>query len=57
MEEKYELDVYCQNCDFRGKVSIPKGTPFKEYPCPKCGIIDLEKDYNVNLSSGRESPY
>lgn len=44
-KETYTLNVFCPNCDFRGKVIISKGTPYSEHPCPQCGIIDLDKDY------------
>ena len=36
-EDTYEMDAVCDNCDFRGKVNIPKGVLVKKAPCPKCG--------------------
>jgi predicted RNA-binding Zn-ribbon protein involved in translation (DUF1610 family) len=42
----YNLLVFCKNCDFRNKIEIPKGTPIEKHPCPNCGIVDLQKDFN-----------
>ncbi len=42
-KETYELEVFCKNCTFEGKVAIPKGVPYSEYPCDKCGVLELEK--------------
>ena len=36
-EETYQTDVVCENCDFKGKTSIPKGELVKDAACPKCG--------------------
>ena len=36
-DKTYQVAVVCGNCDFKGKVSIPKGKLVKESPCPKCG--------------------
>lgn len=41
--EIYELDAFCKNCDFNGKVTVPKGIVFSEAKCPKCGIKMLVK--------------
>jgi hypothetical protein len=45
----YSLAVYCNNCDYRGKVEIPKGLPVEKQPCPNCEVVSLEKDYNSTL--------
>lgn len=39
----YELNVWCKNCEFRGLISIPKGTEFGNNPCPTCGVASLER--------------
>ncbi len=36
-DETYQEAVVCGNCDFKGKVTIPKGKLVREAPCPKCG--------------------
>jgi hypothetical protein len=42
-DETYQIGVVCENCDFRGETSIPKGTLVKDAPCPKCGNKTLRK--------------
>lgn len=44
-EEKdtYKVNRSCKNCDSKVDVNIPKGVSFENYPCPKCGVIALEK--------------
>ena len=41
--ESYELDAFCKNCDFEGKVSIPKGMTLTEIHCPTCKTKKLDK--------------
>ncbi|OHA87739.1 MAG: hypothetical protein A3A96_02085 [Candidatus Zambryskibacteria bacterium RIFCSPLOWO2_01_FULL_39_39] len=52
-KETYELDVFCKNCDFSGKVLIPKGVSFTEHQCPKCGVVELQK----KLTPARITPH
>lgn len=42
-DEAYQVDAVCENCDFKGKTSIPKGTLVKEAICPKCGNKTLRE--------------
>lgn len=51
MEEKqtYSVDVKCGNCEFSGRVNIPKNTPVSEHPCPECGLKNLSK-YMLNVA-------
>lgn len=43
MKEKETYSNYydCGNCGNRSKLEIPKGTKYKEYPCPHCGCEEL----------------
>ncbi len=41
--EVYQLDVFCKNCDFQGKIDIPKGMVLTEIHCPTCKLKQLEK--------------
>ena len=41
--DTYELDVLCQNCNFEGKIAIPKGMVLTEINCPNCKLKMLEK--------------
>ena len=36
-DETYIEPVICENCDYKGEVTIPKGKLVKEATCPKCG--------------------
>ncbi len=44
-KENYKIQVSgCENCgQFSGGVDIPKGLPFKNFPCPNCKVADLRK--------------
>ena len=42
-EETYQMAVVCENCDFKGKTSIPKGKLVKNAACPKCGNKTLRE--------------
>lgn len=42
-QEKYNLNVFCKNCDFEGNVEIPKGTTYENHKCTKCGVANLVK--------------
>lgn len=39
----YEVLRYCRNCDWSGKIKIPKGTKFKDHPCQECGVSALRR--------------
>jgi len=41
--ETYELDAFCKNCNFQGKIQIPKGMTLVEIQCPTCKLKMLEK--------------
>ncbi len=57
MDEKntYTANVYCKNCDLREAIEIQKGKRIEEIMCPKCGTLDLVKNYNVDLDRGNNS--
>lgn len=38
----YQVYVVCSNCDFQGEVSIAKGNPVSEFPCPTCELSRLQ---------------
>jgi len=42
-DETYQTSVVCENCDFKGKTSIPKGKLVKDTACPKCGNKTLRE--------------
>ena len=42
-DKSYQTPVICENCDFKGKIEIPKGTEIREALCPKCGNKTLRK--------------
>jgi len=42
-DETYQTSVVCENCDFKGKTSIPKGKLVKDAACPKCGNKTLRE--------------
>ena len=44
-QQFYTKKVYCMNCSFTGDVKIPKGQFIDETRCPKCGCIDLRKEF------------
>ncbi len=52
MPDTYNLKAFCSNCEFRGNVEIPRGTPFEKHPCPTCGVAGITKDINVDLGNG-----
>jgi hypothetical protein len=41
--ETYELDAFCNNCNFEGKIRIPKGMILTDMHCPTCKTKMLEK--------------
>jgi NMD protein affecting ribosome stability and mRNA decay len=42
-DETYQIDVVCENCDFKGKTVIAKGKLVKDAACPKCGNKTLRE--------------
>jgi len=42
MEEIYEIDTVCTNCNFKNKMELPKGKAVEETLCPNCGCKTLE---------------
>jgi hypothetical protein len=42
-DETYQTDAVCENCDFKGKISVPKGILVKDAVCPKCGNKTLRE--------------
>lgn len=56
----YSIEVACNNCNFRGKVQIPKGTPVAGSLCPNCGCQTVVKSLpttppGTNLPTIREA--
>lgn len=49
-DETYQITVVCQNCDFKGKTNIPKGTLVKDARCPKCGNKTLREALSGEVS-------
>jgi len=47
MEEDYEQEAECENCDFYGIAKIPKGTKLEDALCPKCGCKGLKKTREI----------
>jgi hypothetical protein len=49
--QRYEVDAFCCNCQYHGKVFVLKGIPiknaFQDKRCPKCGCFTLMKDYFI----------
>lgn len=37
----YEVTVICRNCGFGGTVTIRRGYPITQKPCPRCGCAEL----------------
>jgi uncharacterized paraquat-inducible protein A len=49
-DETYEQAVVCGNCDFKGKVTVPKGKLVTSAPCPKCGNKTLREAFSTEVS-------
>lgn len=45
----YEADILCTNCSYCGKVDIERGAKIEETPCPTCGCMTIQRDYNAHL--------
>jgi hypothetical protein len=52
-EATYTMQAFCQNCFYHGDIRVPRGVSFdlieEAEPCPKCGCLDLTRDYGVLL--------
>ena len=42
-EDKYEINVQCNNCDFKGNIEVKKGTKIEDEKCPNCGCQTITK--------------
>jgi hypothetical protein len=42
-DETYQINVVCENCDFKGKTNIPRGKLVKDAACPKFGNKTLRE--------------
>jgi Zn finger protein HypA/HybF involved in hydrogenase expression len=42
MEEIYEIEILCSNCNFKNKIEVLKGKTVAETLCPNCGCKTLE---------------
>jgi len=58
VEETYQMRIYCSNCGFPIKCTIPKGKTFKQFrnkkeaentECPNCGCKFTEKAGAENI--------
>lgn len=48
-EDTYEVYVFCENCYFKGKISIAKGFTVEQTKCPNCANNTLRTDPNGEL--------
>lgn len=39
----YSIPAECDNCDFRGRITIPEGVRISARKCPTCGCNSLTK--------------
>lgn len=46
MKETYSIVVGCTNCDWEGKLTLPKGQQYVTAKCQKCGCMTLVKRSN-----------
>ena len=53
----YDMHVFCKNCHFRGKITIPKGVRVDDFECPQCSVKDLDRDSNPPREDGGNSNY
>ena len=46
---EYEIKGICLNCDWTGKIVIPKGSPIEEdkLVCPCCGCATVRETHNI----------
>ena len=54
--EFYAVRVICDNCDFEGQMSLPKGRLMRETLCPECGNKTVRKVKEVIQKMGYSKP-
>lgn len=45
----YNADVQCDNCGFKGDISIPMGNTIQSVPCSMCGCKELMRTHKIML--------
>jgi hypothetical protein len=57
----YEIDTVCSNCDYTGKVFLPKkqkvSDVLSKIECPHCGCCTLSKKSNYHKDNRKTTPF